>query len=88
MAVLFNYRYPPPLILQPNQCPRGTLIADQRRACAARPKGKYSRGRMALAPIRTREFSLPRGTHAAHPAAFQPYQPDFHGNQAGSLFIS
>ena len=24
--------------------PRGTLIADQRRACAARPKGKYSRG--------------------------------------------
>ena len=40
--------------------PRGTLIADQRRACAARPKGKYSRGRMALAPIRTREFSLPR----------------------------
>ena len=42
-------------------CPRGTLIADQRRACAARPKGKYSRGRMALAPIRTREFSLPRG---------------------------
>ena len=41
--------------------PRGTLIADQRRACAARPKGKYSRGRMALAPIRTREFSLPRG---------------------------
>ena len=41
--------------------PRGTLIADQRRACAARPKGKYSRGRMTLAPIRTREFSLPRG---------------------------
>ena len=41
--------------------PRGTLIADQRRACAARPKGKHSRGRMALAPIRTREFSLPRG---------------------------
>ena len=41
--------------------PRGTLIADQRRAGEARPKGKYSRGRMALAPIRTREFSLPRG---------------------------
>ena len=49
-----DYRAQPP--------PRGTLIADQRRACAARPKGKYSRGRMALAPIRTREFSLPRGT--------------------------
>ena len=40
VAVLPNYRYPPPLILTPNQCPRGTLIADQRRACAARPKGK------------------------------------------------
>ena len=26
------------------------------RACAARPKGKYSRGRMALAPIRTRRI--------------------------------
>ena len=49
----------PDLRTQP--LPRGTLIADQRRACAARPKGKYSRGRMALAPIRTREFSLPRG---------------------------
>ena len=34
---------------------------NRRRACTARPKGKYSRGRMALAPIRTREFSLPRG---------------------------
>ena len=41
--------------------PRGTLIADQRRAGEARPKGKYSKGRIALAPIRTREFSLPRG---------------------------
>ena len=48
-------------------CPRGTLIADQRGACAARPKGKYSRGRMALAPIRTREFSLPRGRKTAAP---------------------
>ncbi len=25
---------------RPQPCPRGTLIADQRRACAARPKGK------------------------------------------------
>ena len=34
---------------------------------AARPKGKYSRGRMALAPIRTREFSLPRGRGSRWP---------------------
>ncbi len=61
LAVLLNYRSQRSLILTPNKRPRGTLIADQRRACAARPKGKYSRGRMALAPIRTREFSLPRG---------------------------
>ena len=43
--------------------PRGTLIADQRRACAARPKGKYSRGRMALAPIRARRI-FPATGHA------------------------
>ncbi len=54
------------------QTPRGTLIADQRRACAARPKGKYSRGRMALAPIRTREFSLPRGGAAVPPSSLKP----------------
>ena len=34
---------------------------NRRRAGEARPKGKHSSGRMALAPIRTREFSLPRG---------------------------
>ena len=34
---------------------------NRRRACTARPKGQYSRGRIALAPIRIREFSLPRG---------------------------
>ncbi len=43
--------------------PRGTLIADQRRACAARPKGKYSRERMALAPIRARRI-FPATGHA------------------------
>ena len=57
-------------------CPRGTLIADQRRACAARPKGKYSRGRMALAPIRTREFSLPRGAGGQGHSQF--YSSCFH----------
>ena len=55
--------------------PRGTLIADQRRTCAARPKGKYSRGRMALAPIRTREFFLPRDHRNV---AFQFYSTFFH----------
>ena len=53
----------------PPNAPRSTLIADQRRACAARPKGKYSRERMALAPIRAREFSLPRGA-AVPPSSF------------------
>ena len=45
--------------------PRGTLIADQRRACAARPKGKYSRGRMALAPIRARRIFPATGAGGA-----------------------
>ena len=44
--------------------PRGTLIADQRRACAARPKGKYSRERMALAPIRARRIFPATGAHS------------------------
>ena len=45
--------------------PRGTLIADQRRACAARPKGKYSRERMALAPIRARRIFPATGAGGA-----------------------
>ena len=60
VVFLPNFHKSPRLISAHNHAPRGTLIADQRRACAARPKGKHSRGRMALAPIRTREFSLPR----------------------------
>ena len=54
--------------------PRGTLIADQRRACAARPKGKYSRGRMALAPIRARRIFPATGVHR---------NPDFQFNSIG-----
>ena len=38
---------------------------NRRRAGEARPKGKHSSGRMALAPIRAREFSLPRSSSAA-----------------------
>ena len=70
-------------------CPRGTLIADQRGACTARPKGKYSRGRMALAPIRTREFSLPRGrAEVGGSAACQFYQLDFFVTAQPSLILS
>ena len=45
--------------------PRGTLIADQRRAGEARPKGKYSRERMALAPIRARRIFPATGAGGA-----------------------
>ena len=75
----------------PDSCtqprPRGTLIADQRRACAARPKGKYSRGRMALAPIRAREFSLPRGGQGHsqfYSIGFYVYSAAFFGTFLGS----
>ena len=34
------------------------------------------------------EFSLPRGTHAAHPAAFQFYQLDFYVTTQPSLVLS
>ena len=48
------------------------------RACAARPKGKYSRGRMALAPIRARRIfpatgagrQVARATPCFHPIDF------------------
>ena len=66
--------------------PRGTLIADQRRTCAARPKGKYSRGRMALAPIRTREFFLPRG--AAGGQGHSQLKTSNFTSHTGSLLLS
>ena len=50
--------------------PRGTPMKSAR-AGEARPNGKYSRGRMALAPIRAREFSLPRGRQCRLPVLFQ-----------------
>ena len=48
-------------------CPRGTLIADQRRACAARPKGKKAeaRGRSLL---QTGRFKFFPATCAPSPA--------------------
>ena len=44
----------------PNHAPVARRC-NRRRTCGARPKGKYSSERMALALIRTCEFSLPRG---------------------------
>ena len=62
---------------------------NRRRACTARPKGQYSRGRMALAPIRTREFSLPRGrAEVGGSAACQFYQLDFFVTAQPSLILS
>ena len=40
---------------------------NRRGACAARPKGKYSRGRMALAPIRARRIFPATGHKMAVP---------------------
>ena len=48
-----NYRHPPCLIIKPPWQRTAQLDA---RAGEARPKGKYSRGRMALAPIRARRI--------------------------------
>ena len=56
------------------------------RACAARPKGKYSRGRMALAPIRTRRIFPATGlTPPAQPSNF--IQAAF-TSHTGSLLLS
>ena len=57
-------------------CPRGTLIADQRRACAARPRGKAgSERRKACFHPGGSGFHLPRGGGSA---AFQFYQLGFY----------
>ena len=62
-----NYRHPPCLIITPNHAPVAADSAAGRRACAARPKGKYSRGRMALAPIRARRIFPATGHKTAVP---------------------
>ena len=56
LAVLPNYRTPPRLIPAPNYAPWQRTAQLYARAGDARPKGKYSRGRMALAPIRARRI--------------------------------
>ena len=60
------------------QAPVAADSAAGRRACAARPKGKYSRERMALAPIRARRIfpatgagrQVARATPCFHPIDF------------------
>ena len=59
-----NYRHPPCLIITPNHRPVAAYSAAGRRAGEARPKGKYSRGRMALAPIRARRIFPATGAHS------------------------
>ena len=53
-------------------CPRGTLIADQRRACAARPRGKAgSERRKACFHPGGSGFHLPRGWPGPLPVFIQ-----------------
>ena len=69
------YRYPPCLIPAPNHAPRGTLIADQRRAGEARPRGKAgSERRKACFHPGGSGFLLPRGGQGHS----QFYSIDFH----------
>ncbi len=56
LAVLPNYRTPPRLIPAPNYALWQRTAQLDARAGDARPKGKYSRERMALAPIRARRI--------------------------------
>ena len=53
-------------------CPRGTLIADQRRACAARPKGKKAeaRGRSLLQTGRFKFFPATGSQAPMSPPSF------------------
>ena len=66
--------------------PRGTLIADQRRACAARPKGE-SRKRTEESLLSSGRFRLSPVTGGGS-AAFQFYQLDFCVTAQPSLILS
>ena len=85
MSASANYRHPPCLIIKPPW--QRTAQLDAGRAQHDR-RGNIQGDGWRLRQSGHAEFSLPRGTHAAHPAAFQFYQLDFHGNKAGSLFLS
>ena len=56
--------------------PRGTLIADQRRACAARPRGNIQGNGWRLRRSGHAEFSLPRGRGGSAASHFN--STDFH----------
>ena len=74
-----DYRAQPP--------PRGTLIVDQRRACAARPRGKAgSERRKACFHPGGSGFHLPRGLHAS--PALKPNSINFYVHNTGSLLLS
>ena len=68
-------------------CPRGTLIADQRRACAARPKGKKAeaRGRSLLQTGRFKFFPATGSQAPMSPPSF--IQSTF-TSHTGSLVLS
>ena len=65
LAVLPNYRTPPRLIPAPNYAPWQRTAQLDARAGDARTKGKYSRERMALAPIRARRIFPATGGRVA-----------------------
>ena len=67
-------------------CPRGTLIADQRGACAARPKGKNEES-PGWSLLRTERFKFFPATGAHTSATLSFIQAAF-TSQTGSLFLS
>ena len=85
LAVLGNYRSQSRLIFALNQRPRGTLIADQRRAGKARPKGKNeeSPGRSLLQTERFKFFPA-TGVARATPSFIQ----STFTSHTGSLLLS
>ena len=87
VSALTNYRYPPRQISPSNQPPRGTLIADQRRAGEARPRGKAgSERRKACFHPGGSGFHLPRGAGGQGHSQF--YQLDFYVTTQPSLILS
>ena len=71
---------------RPQPCPRGTLIADQRRACAARPKGKNEES-PGSSLLRTERFKFFPAT-GAHISATPSFIQAAFTSQPGSLFLS
>ena len=87
VGFLPNFHKSPRLISAHNHAPRGTLIADQRRACAARPKGKKAeaRGRSLLQTGRFKFFPATGSQAPMSPPSF--IQSTF-TSHTGSLVLS